>query len=568
MKNEKFEIIAKTFQGLEDVLAEEITRLGGENVEIGRRMVSFSGNQELLYKANLYLRTALRILKPIYKFTAKNTDEVYEKIKQFDWEKYLSTGKTFSIDSVVYSEEFKHSKFVTYRTKDAIVDYFTEKNGDRPSVRINNADLILNLHISQHNCTLSLDSSGESLHKRGYRVEQTEAPINEVLAAGMILKTGWKGDKNFIDPMCGSGTLLIEAALIATNTPPGIYRKDFAFEKWNDYDEELFDKIYNDDSNEKNFEYKIYGSDISPKAISIAERNIKSAGMTKYIDLKVTPFQRYEEAPENAILVTNPPYGERISTQDLLGLYEMIGSQLKHVFRGYDAWIISYRDECFEKIGLKPAIKIELMNGALECQYRKYEIFEGKYKDFKRDTGGFRENRSEEFTPGTIRKRESRSDSRNTFSKPSEEKRKYTPKENKERQSAGQDTETGENRRPEILHGEEAIEKFVRFRLPSIEDPEVDNRPGWKKLRDKNLERVRKDREKEEKNNMFRQTPSGLTDKKAGRSDRKPYENRNNKPSGKRENNFSRNKDNKPFGKRDGKSPYRKNNDKNNKTDN
>ena len=238
MKNEKFEIIAKTFQGLEDVLAEEISILGGENIEIGRRMVSFIGDKELLYKSNLQLRTALRILKPIYQFTANNTDEVYEKIKEFNWDKYLSPSQTFAIDSVVYSEEFKHSKFVTYRTKDAIADYFSEKTGNRPSVRINNADIILNLHISQHNCTLSLDSSGESLHKRGYRVEQTEAPINEVLAAGMILKTGWRGEKNFIDPMCGSGTLLIEAAMIATNTAPGIYRKDFAFERWNDYDEE------------------------------------------------------------------------------------------------------------------------------------------------------------------------------------------------------------------------------------------------------------------------------------------------------------------------------------------
>ena len=300
MKNEKFEIIAKTFQGLEDVLAEEISILGGENIEIGRRMVSFIGDKELLYKSNLQLRTALRILKPIYQFTANNTDEVYEKIKEFNWDKYLSPSQTFAIDSVVYSEEFKHSKFVTYRTKDAIADYFSEKTGNRPSVRINNADIILNLHISQHNCTLSLDSSGESLHKRGYRVEQTEAPINEVLAAGMILKTGWRGEKNFIDPMCGSGTLLIEAAMIATNTAPGIYRKYFAFERWNDYDEELFDKLYNDDSMEKTFEYKIFGSDISPKAIAIAERNIKSAGMSKYIDLKVLPFNDMKK-PQKAV---------------------------------------------------------------------------------------------------------------------------------------------------------------------------------------------------------------------------------------------------------------------------
>ena len=215
MKTDKFEIIAKTFQELEDVLAGELLQLGAENIEIGRRMVSFTGDQALLYKANLCCRTALRILKPIYTFTALNTDEVYDRIKEVQWEKILTPDQTFSIDSVVYSEEFKHSKFVTYRVKDAIADYFNEKYGKRPSVRLNNADIILNLHIAQNRCTLSLDSSGESLHKRGYRVAQNEAPLNEVLAAGMILKTGWRGESNFIDPMCGSGTLLVEAALIA-----------------------------------------------------------------------------------------------------------------------------------------------------------------------------------------------------------------------------------------------------------------------------------------------------------------------------------------------------------------
>ena len=212
MKTDKFEIIAKTFQELEDVLAGELLQLGAENIEIGRRMVSFTGDQALLYKANLCCRTALRILKPIYTFTALNTDEVYDRIKEVQWEKILTPDQTFSIDSVVYSEEFKHSKFVTYRVKDAIADYFNEKYGKRPSVRLNNADIILNLHIAQNRCTLSLDSSGESLHKRGYRVAQNEAPLNEVLAAGMILKTGWRGESNFIDPMCGSVTLIVEAA--------------------------------------------------------------------------------------------------------------------------------------------------------------------------------------------------------------------------------------------------------------------------------------------------------------------------------------------------------------------
>ena len=513
MKNEKFEIIAKTLQGLEDILAQEIAELGGEDIEIGKRMVSFKGDKQLLYKTNLCCRTALRVLKPIFSFTASDTDEVYEKIKSFDWHQYLSPEQTFSIESVVFSEEFKHSKFVTYRAKDAIADFFMEKTGKRPSVRLNNADLILNLHIAHNTCTLSLDSSGESLHKRGYRVAQTEAPINEVLAAGLILKSGWKGEKNFIDPMCGSGTILIEAALIATNTAPGIYRKDFAFERWNDYDEELFDSLYNDDSNEKEFNFKIYGSDISPKAIAIARENIKSAGMAKYIDLQVKPFQQYTEAPENGILITNPPYGERISSKDLLGLYEMIGSQLKHIFKGYDAWIISYHDECFNKIGLKPAICINMMNGSLECEYRKYEIFEGKYNDFKRETGGFKEKKKDSEST-EFKKREYRFKERNNEKAEKRlsyrDKEPFTKTETRFRKKKDDFEKQPENKRerkdssiPE-WHGEEAVKKFVTFRQPSIgRTPSEDNRPGWKKLRDKNLARKEKEQMKKSRKRNY-----------------------------------------------------------------
>ena len=382
--NETFEMVAKTLYGLEEILAGELLALGANDLQIGRRMVSFTGDKELLYKANFCCRTALRILKPIYHFKAKDADTVYKEVKKIAWENYLSLDKTFAIDSVIYSEDFNHSKFVAYRTKDAIVDYFMEKVQKRPSVRVNNPDLYINIHISHNDCTLSIDSSGESLHKRGYRVDQTEAPLNEVLAAGMILKTGWKGESNFVDPMCGSGTLLIEAALIARNIAPGVYRKEFAFQKWIDYDEELFDRIYSDDSQERPFEYLCYGSDISQQAIDIALENVRSAGLVKYINLKAMPFQQYQEAPKPGILVMNPPYGERISSHDLMGLYGIIGERLKHVFTGYQAWIISYKEECFEKIGLRPSEKMKLMNGSLECEYRCYELFEGKNKDYKK----------------------------------------------------------------------------------------------------------------------------------------------------------------------------------------
>lgn len=392
MKQE-FELVAKTFQGLEEILAKELTELGASNIEIGNRMVAFTGNKEMLYKANFCLRTAIRILKPIKHFKAQTADEVYENVKAIQWEDYLDTNKSFAIDAVVFSNEFRHSKFVAYKVKDAIVDYFRDKTGDRPSVRLNNPDVLLNIHVAEDKCTLSLDSSGESLHRRGYRQEAVEAPLNEVLAAGMILMTGWRGECDLIDPMCGSGTIPIEAALIARNIAPGVFRKEFAFEKWNDFDQELFDSIYNDDSNEREFTHKIYGYDNNPKANEIATRNVKAAGLSKEIELKIQAFQQFEQPKEKSIIITNPPYGERISTDDLLGLYKMIGERLKHAFTGNDAWILSYRDECFDEIGLKPSIKTPLYNGALECQFRKYQLFDGKYKAFRSD------NEGQEFKP-------------------------------------------------------------------------------------------------------------------------------------------------------------------------
>ena len=381
-----FQMVAKTMAELEDVLAEELIELGAQNVEVGNRMVSFTGDNALLYKANLHCRTALRILKPIHTFVANNADEVYEEIKKIDWEQYLSLNNTFLIDSVVFSHIFRHSKFVAYRVKDGIADYFMEKYDKRPSVSVTNPDLVFNIHIAHNKCTLSLDSSGESLHMRGYRIAQTDAPLNEVLAAGMILKSGWRGESNFIDPMCGSGTLLIEAAMIALNIPPGIHREGFAFEKWPDFDSELFSDIYNDDSEAKTFDHKIIGTDISGHAIAIAERNVKNAGLKNEISLEVKPFQQYTEAPQPAgVIMMNPPYGERIKINDIEALYNMIGERLKHVFTGYDAYVLSNKKENFDGVGLKPAKRFFLFNGPLEVEMRKYEIFAGRRDDRSRD---------------------------------------------------------------------------------------------------------------------------------------------------------------------------------------
>lgn len=380
---EEFELIAKTFQGLEDVLAQELTQLGANNIEIGRRMVSFTGDKAMMYKANFALRTAVRILKPIKHFDAQDPDEVYEAVKAINWEEVMDEDTSFAVDAVVFSTEFRHSQYVAYRVKDAIVDYFREKTGKRPNVKLTNPDLYISIHIAENACTLSLDSSGESLHRRGYRQEAVEAPLNEVLAAGMILMTGWKGECDLIDPMCGSGTIPIEAALIARNIAPGVFRKEFAFEKWKDFDADLFEEIFNDDSEEREFNHHIYGYDIKQQANIIATRNVKAAGLSKDITLDVRDFAEFTQPAEKAIIITNPPYGERISTDDLLGLYEMIGSKLKHEFKGSEAWILSYREECFTKIALKPSTRIPLYNGALECEFRKYEMFDGKYRQFR-----------------------------------------------------------------------------------------------------------------------------------------------------------------------------------------
>lgn len=397
MNTDTFDMVAKTFHGLEDVLAEELRTLGAEEVTPGRRMVAFKGDMAMLYKANLQCRTALRILKPFHSFKAHTPEKLYDRCKEFDWSTLLSPDKTFAIEVTVNSDNFNNSRFVTYRVKDAIADWFRDRDpeGRRPGVRLTDADVVINVHISGVEVTLSLDSSGESLHRRGWREAQTEAPINEVLAAGIILKTGWKGDKPFIDPMCGSGTFLVEAALIAANIAPGIYRKNFAFEHWPDFDRELFETLYNDDSHEREITCQIIGADMSPRAIEIAGRNLKSAGVAKSVQLEVKPLSAWESAPAKGVLVTNPPYGQRLKAEDLDGLYELLGSKLKHVFTGYDAWVIGYKDETMAHIGLAPSTKETLYNGSLECELRQYVIFDGTKRDFRASGGKIKSARNE-----------------------------------------------------------------------------------------------------------------------------------------------------------------------------
>lgn len=388
MKNTEFQMLAKTFKGLEQVLAGELIELGANNVQIERRAVSFTGDKRMLYMANFCLRTASRVLVPIARFKAKKTDEIYEQVKQLDWSQYMTAKTTFQIDATVYSDWFRHSQFITYRVKDGIVDWWMEHGGVRPSVQLTNPDIYINVHIAGDVVTLSLDSSGESLHKRGYRVANTQAPINEALAAGMLLLAGWKGQSDFYDPMCGSGTLLIEAALIARNIAPGIYRKGFAFEKWADFDADLFEDIYSDDSRERDFNHKIYGYDAGYYAVQAATKNVESANLQRDIEVKqirVEELRLADRNTEGALVMMNPPYGERLSQdKDVLRLYQDMGTALKHQFSGATAWIISSNEAALKCVGLRPAKRIHLINGDLECLFNQYVLFKGDRKTWKK----------------------------------------------------------------------------------------------------------------------------------------------------------------------------------------
>ena len=383
MMTDKFDMVAKTFLGLEGVLADELRGLGAEGVTEGNRVVFFKGDKELLYRANFACRTAVRVLKPFLTLKSTSADNLYEQLKTFDWEQLMTVNTTFAIDATVYSEKFTNSRFVTYRVKDAIADFFNEKYGKRPSIRLTNPEIRFDVHISGCEVTLSLDSSGDPLFKRGWRVAQTDAPINEVLAAGIILLSGWDGKTDLVDPMCGSGTFLIEAALIAANIAPGVYRNNYAFQQWPDYDEELYNKIYNDDSAEREFTHKIYGSDIEGKAIAIARANVKSAGMSKYIELERRDIKDIEQVPPGGTLISNPPYGERLNVEDIEQFYDDLGFTFKHTFKGYNVWLICQDKEQYFKIGLKPSVKYALNNGGLDCELLQFVIFEGRYDELR-----------------------------------------------------------------------------------------------------------------------------------------------------------------------------------------
>lgn len=381
MLPESYRMIAKTQFGLEEVLAKELAQLGAGNIEKHNRAVSFTGNKELMYRANLYLRTALRILIPLTSFKARNERDLYEEIRRIKWEDYLDVDGTLAINSSARSDVFTHTQFISQKTKDAIVDRFRDQFGRRPSVDLQQPDLSIDIHIFKHDVSVALDSSAESLHRRGYREENTLAPINEVTAAGMILLTDWNGRGNFIDPMCGSGTLLIEAAMYARNFPANRLRKEFGFHRWKNFDASLWRRI-KDQSEEAIIEGEaaFFGSDKTFKAIDIARGNVTRAGLDEDIRLSNKRFEEVVPPAGGGLMIMNPPYGERLPVEEISAFYKLIGDKMKKDFKGYTAWIISSNIEAMKRIGLAASKRIPLFNGALECRYHRFELYDGTRK--------------------------------------------------------------------------------------------------------------------------------------------------------------------------------------------
>lgn len=373
--------VAKTLYGLEKVLAKELTELGASGVHAANRAVLFEGDKRLLYRANYCTRTALAFLMPVTEFRIKTKEDLYSGGAKVEWKNYMDENDTFSVVPVVNSPLFGHTGYAALVLKDAIADYFRKKTGKRPSVDNADPGILINLHVSNDRVTVSLDSSVIPLFKRGYRQEQTSAPLNEALAAGILLISGWNATTSLTDPMCGSGTIPIEAGLIACRIPPGKFRQFFGFQRWKDYDEALFHDVKEESDKKITVApVRIKASDISPEAVNLANANIKRAGLGEYIDIEVSDFKDLKAIDDQGVVILNPPYGMRLNPDELDSIYGMIGTTLKHNFNGKTAWLITSNRESLKKVGLKPAEKHTLFNGALECLLLKYDLYQGSRK--------------------------------------------------------------------------------------------------------------------------------------------------------------------------------------------
>ncbi len=379
----EFTIVVKTIPGLEPVLMQELISLGCKDITEVKRGATLRGGLETVYMLNYQCRSAIRVLINIGSFEVTNQDELYKGIKQMNWLEHLSPSQTLAIDSTSFNNEaFTNTMFISQKAKDAIVDQIREKTGKRPSVDTQNADLRINIYISQQLCTVSLDSSGNSLHVRGYKEETVKAPMNEVLASGLLMLAGWNGDKTLVDPMCGSGTFLTEGVMIATNTPPGFYRKNFGFQNWRNYNKDLWKSVKtNADKAIKPLECKLAGYDKDPRSTKAARANLEAIGAGQKVQVVKAMFETLRHEFTSGMLILNPPYGERLdSTEDITALYKMIGDKLKKDFQGFEAWIITSTPEGMKSVGLRPSRKLTVFNGQLECRFLKYELYGGSKK--------------------------------------------------------------------------------------------------------------------------------------------------------------------------------------------
>jgi len=373
--------IIKTLHGLEEILCKELEAIGGLNPQPLIRAASCEGDLSFLYKANVCLRTAISILKPINRFRARDEEQLYRGVQNINWSSIFGMANTFAITASVNSDHFNHSKYVALKSKDAIVDQFRKKYGERPSIDVENPDIKINIHIARDQVTVSLDSSGDTLNKRGYRKEGVFAPLNEVLAAGLVSLSGWNKKTDFVDPMCGSGTILIEAAMMARNIAPNINRKSFAFKNWKDFNQETWDKVLADAKNqETETDCQFFGSDISDKNLRVAVGNCFEASLAGKIKFENCDIRDLNVPFESGIAITNPPYGERLQLNDMNEFYKEISDAMKKNFEGYDFWVISSNMDALKHLRLRTSRKITMYNGSLECKFNKYEMYRGTKK--------------------------------------------------------------------------------------------------------------------------------------------------------------------------------------------
>lgn len=368
----------KTLFGLEEVLADEVKALGGQQVQIHKRSISCEGDLEFLYKANYNLRTALKVLVPVYEFTARNEQQLYDQVMKHDWSKYLNVAQTFAIDNTVFSEFFRHSKYAALKTKDAMVDQFRNKLGRRPSVDIKTPDIQFDLYAFKDQFTISLDSSGDTLNRRGYREVGHEATMNEVLAAGLLKLAGWNKKIPLIDPMCGTGTILIEAAMLGQNIPPQINRSDFSFKNWSNFHPTIWNRVVTEGkANIRKAQLDISGGDVDGDAILMVNKSLKKFKLRDAVSVQRIAFEDHRPKTPGGMIISNPPYGERIGRTNTNDFYKTISDILKNHFQGFDAWLISSNMEAFKHLKLRTSKKIVLFNGPLECKFQKYELYKG-----------------------------------------------------------------------------------------------------------------------------------------------------------------------------------------------